>query len=315
MSIMASIVNLIYAWIEGMIMVFVPTRFIAKDVSDQIVLITGGGSGIGRVLAIQFAAKGCTPVIWDVNEAGMRETAAEVQKTTGKSCHYYVCDVSSRAAVYETMDRVKQEVGIADILINNAGIVNGKRLLDQSDERMIKLMEINVMAHFWTVKAVLPDMIRRNSGHIVSISSVAGISGACNMTDYCAAKFGAVGFMESLMYELIADGHDGIRTTIVAPWYINTGLFAGVDTGIIGFLHPHFVASQVLDAVLRNQAILFMPKILYVLFVLKSILPVRAMTQMFKALNGHKQMDTFVGREGSPVISNGNDPSIKSRVL
>lgn len=312
----ASIVNMIYAWIEGMIMVFIPTSLIAKDINDQVVLITGGGSGIGRLLAIKFAAKGCIPVIWDVNEAGMQETAAEVRKRSNQTCHSYVCDVSNRAAVYEAMNRVKSDVGRVDILINNAGIVNGKRLLELNDERMIKLMEINVMSHFWTVKAVLLDMIKSNSGHIVSISSVAGISGGCNMTDYSAAKFGAVGFMESLMYELAADGHDGIKTTIVAPWYINTGLFAGVDTGIIPFLDPEYVASRVLDAVLRNQGVLLLPKLLYVLFFLKSFLPVKAMLQMFKALNGHKQMDTFVGREGSAsAVTNGNDLSTKSRVM
>ena len=304
----ATIVNLLYAWIEGMILALLPARFLPhKDVRNQVVLITGGGSGIGRLLAVKLASRGADPVIWDLNEEGMKETSDLVRQATSgqRTCRSYVVDVADRESVYEAAARVVRDVGRPiDLLINNAGIVNGKRLLDLPDDRMVKLMNVNIMAHFWTVKAVLPSMIARNSGHIVSISSVAGISGACNMTDYSAAKFAAVGFMESLMYELNADGHDGITTTIVAPWFINTGLFAGVDPGIIPFLDPEDVADQVVQAILLNRAVLLLPSLLYVLYALKSVLPVKAMVQLFKALNGHKQMDTFVGRENAqPVLS------------
>lgn len=313
MSMIAAIVNLLFSWIEGMITVFIPTRFLAKDISGQVVVITGGGSGIGRILAVKFADKGCTPVIWDLNQEGMRQTVDEVRRFTGRSCHYYACDVSDRKAVYETMARVKADVGPVNILVNNAGIVNGKRLMDMEDERMVKLMEVNTMSHFWTVKSVLQDMMDRNEGHIVSISSIAGLSGACNMTDYCASKHAAIGFMEALMFELNADGFTGVKTTTVCPWYINTGLFAGVDPGIVPFLEPEYVAESVVDAVLRNQAVLFMPKALYFLLVLKAMMPTKALIHLFKGLNGHKHMETFVGRT-AVVSNNGNDPSIKSRV-
>lgn len=305
MSMIASVVNMLYTWVEGMLLLLVPTRFLAsKDISGQVVLITGGGSGIGRILASKFAGKGCKPVVWDVNQEGMRQTVEEVLRTTGQVCHSYVCDVSDRAAVYATMDRVKEEVGSVDILVNNAGIVNGGRPLHLDDERMVKVMDINVISHFWTVKSVLRDMIGKNRGHIVSISSIAGLSGGCNMSDYCASKHAAIGFMESLMFELDADGHDGIKTTTVAPWYISTGLFAGVETGIVPFLEPEFVASSVLDAVLRDQAVLYLPKPLYLLVAIKAIMPTKALIHLFKAMNGHKHMASFVGRTGStaPVV-------------
>lgn len=303
------LVNLFFVlveWIRGILLTIIPSLNPKKDVTDKIVLITGGASGIGRIMAQSFAKLGAIVVIWDVNETGLKEVEKDIKESGGK-CYSYVCDISERKNVYSTADQVKANLGTdhIDILINNAGIVNGKRFLDLDDERIERLMKVNSQAHFWTTKAFLPSMMEKNSGHIVAIASIAGLSGGCNMSDYCASKFSNIGFMEALMYELDSDGYTGVKTTIVCPWYINTGLFAGVQTGIIPLLEPSYVAKRIVEAVLREQELLFLPRLLYFMYTLKTLLPIQAMIKMFRALNGHRQMDTFVGREGVIGVSKG----------
>lgn len=170
-----SIFKMLIKWIEGMVLAFTPSKFLEKDVSGQVVLITGGASGIGRIMAEKFAERGARIVIWDVNESGLKETKDHLNQRHGKQvCSSFVCDISDRETVYRTAEEVRAQIGCIDILVNNAGIVNGKRLLQLDDSKIVKLLEINTLSHFWTVKAFLPDMISRRRGHIVSIASIAG---------------------------------------------------------------------------------------------------------------------------------------------
>eukprot|EP00106_Octopus_bimaculoides_P018027 XP_014785469.1 PREDICTED: retinol dehydrogenase 10-B-like [Octopus bimaculoides] len=127
-------------------------------------------------------------------------------------------------------DCVKNEIGNVDILVNNAGIVTGKNLLDCTDQDIIKTMQVNVLAHFWTIKAFLPKMIERNSGHIVTISSTAGVIGVNKLTGYCASKFACVGLDEALRSELSSLKKDGVHMTLACPYYTNTGMFLGAKT-------------------------------------------------------------------------------------
>ena len=101
--------------------------------------------------------------------------------------------------------------------------MQGKSFLELTDEQVQKTMDVNVMAHMWLAKAFLPEMIRTNCGHIVTISSAAGILGVNGLADYCASKFAAFGFDESIRLELKAQNITGVHTTCVCPYYINTG--------------------------------------------------------------------------------------------
>ena len=121
-------------------------------------------------------------------------------------------------------------MGDVDILVNNAGIVTGKKFLDATDGAIEKTFQVNTLAHFWLGKAFLPSMIDKNHGHVVTIASMAGIFGMAGLCDYCASKYAAVGFDESLRNELVAMAKDGIHTTVVCPYFINTGMFDGVQT-------------------------------------------------------------------------------------
>ena len=112
------------------------------------------------------------------------------------------CDVSSPDDVNRAAADAVKEFGDVHILINNAGIVSGKTLLENSDKMIQKTLEINTLAHAYTVRAFLPAMLAKNEGHVVTIASAAGLIGVSGLADYCASKYGVVGFDESLRMEL-----------------------------------------------------------------------------------------------------------------
>ncbi|XP_073346681.1 epidermal retinol dehydrogenase 2-like isoform X1 [Pagrus major] len=259
--------------VESFIHLFVPIK--KKNIAGEVVLISGSGSGIGRLMAQEFAALGTVLVLWDINQEGMKETARLAKQSGASRVHYYLCDCSDKNEVYRVADQVKREVGDVSILVNNAGIVTGKKFMDAPDSLIEKTVEVNTMAHFWTYKAFLPAMIANNHGHLVSIASSAGLIGVNGLADYCASKFAAVGFAESVGLELLATGKDGVKTTIVCPYFINTGMFDGCQTKwprLLPILDPDYVAKKIIHAVLTDQVFLLMPKSMYLIAALKNVL-------------------------------------------
>lgn len=288
-----------YYWLLSMVMVFVPTRLIAKDVKGKTVLITGAGGGIGSLLAENFGALGCRLVLWDINGALNTKTKQIVQKKHPEcDVTVYTVDLSKLEEIKDTANKVLKYVGDVDILVNNAGVVFGKSVLDSVEGQMVKTMEVNCFAHYWTCKAFLPAMLSRNSGHIVTVASSAGLMGVPRMADYCASKFAAVGFEESLRNELGTLGKDGVHTTVVCPYLINTGMFDGCKSKfpfIMDALDPKYVADEVTKAVLRNQEVLYLPRLIYVLFAIKAILPVKCQYLLHDFAGATTLMNTFAG--------------------
>ncbi|KAK7062983.1 hypothetical protein SK128_027694, partial [Halocaridina rubra] len=184
-----------------------------------------------------------------------------------------------------------------DILINNAGIVTGKNFLQASDQLVERTFSVNIMSHFWTVKAFLPDMINANKGHVVTVASLAGLAGVNKLVDYCASKFAAVGFDESLKLELMVEGHNGVKTTAICPYYINTGMFDGVKSKLISILDPEYVASEAVDGILLNTPVVILPSFCQFLIILKHILPEKGLLLMGKASGINTAMDDFSGRK------------------
>ncbi|KAM6989516.1 epidermal retinol dehydrogenase 2-like [Tautogolabrus adspersus] len=282
--------------IESFIYFFLPMK--KKNVTGEVVLITGSGSGIGRLMAQEFAALGTVLVLWDINEDGMKETARLAKESGASRVHYYLCDCSDRTEVYRVADQVKREVGDVSIMVNNAGIVTGKKFMDAPDSLIEKTVEVNTMAHFWMYKAFLPAMIANNHGHLVSIASSAGLIGVNGLADYCASKFGAVGFAESVGLEMLALGKEGVKTTIVCPYFINTGMFDGCQTKwptLLPILDPKYVAKKIIHAVLTDQVYLLMPRSMYAIAALKNILPMKQGILLGQYLGAFNLMDTFKG--------------------
>ncbi|MFA6508677.1 MAG: SDR family NAD(P)-dependent oxidoreductase, partial [Treponemataceae bacterium] len=145
-----------------------------KSIQNQVALVTGGASGIGRLIALAFAERGAKVAVWDVNEAALRKIEADA-KEKGVSILGMRCDVSDKDDVYARAADLAAVLGPVDILVNNAGIVSGSKFLETSDEKILRSMNVNLLSNFWTDKAFLPSMIERNRGHLVTISSAAGI--------------------------------------------------------------------------------------------------------------------------------------------
>ncbi|NWQ62883.1 RDHE2 dehydrogenase, partial [Neopipo cinnamomea] len=291
------IVLLLYYLLESLVFLVLPRW--KKNVSGEIVLITGAASGIGRCLSLKFARLGATLVLWDINQEGLKETVRLARENGAVRVHCYICDCSNRQDVYRVADQVKKEVGDVNILVNNAGIVTGKTFIDSPDSLVEKTMEVNTMAHFWMYKAFLPAMTASNHGHLVSIASSAGLCGVTRLSDYCASKFAAVGFAESVDAEMKTLGKTGIKTTIVCPYVIDTGMFDGVEAKwphVLPLLDPEYVAEKIVTAVRQNQEILVIPRIGYVLVALKGILPVKATVLLLDYFGALNLMDTFKGR-------------------
>lgn len=266
------------------------TRFAGSHV-----LITGAGSGIGRLMAGKIAARGAHTILWDIDAPAL-EALAEGLSQQGQPCSTYVCDVSDREAVRVTAQRVLEEVGSVDILINNAGIVSGKPLLEMSDEAIQRTFAVNTLALFWTTRAFLPAMLEQQRGHIVTIASAAGIAGTARLTDYCASKHAAVGFDEALRVELRHLGHP-VRTTVVCPYYVATGMFEGTRSSspLLPIQDPEVVAERIVGAIRKDRARVFLPWILPSSYLFR-LFPTALFDAVMRVLGVSHSMDEFTGR-------------------
>lgn len=271
-------------------------------ISGKTALVTGGASGMGRLMAMKLARRGARVVIYDLDEAAIEEAVREAGAYNGGRAYGYVCDVSDREMVYEVADRVRREVGDVEILINNAGVVTGKTLMEAPDEQIERVFKVNALALYWVTKSFLGPMMEKNEGHIVTIASAAGIIGVSKQTDYSASKHAAVGFTESLRVELKRYGYRGIRTTIVSPYYVDTGMFRGVKTRfprVLPILDPDRVAEKVMRMIERNRQEIKMPFIVTTVPALH-VLPANLLDWIMDFFGVNHSMDEFVGREGEP---------------
>ena len=197
--------------------------------------------------------------------------------------------------------RSKQRREKPDILINNAGLVNGKRFLDCSDAEIQRTVGVNTMALFWTARAFLPDMIKRNAGHVVTVASAGGLIGTAKLADYCASKFAAVGFDESIRAEL-KQSAPGVKTTVICPFFINTGMFEGVKTRfpwLLPILDERYAADRMVRAIRRRQPRLVMPLLVYTVPLLR-LMPVAVFDWLANFLGVHISMQDFRGRTPKP---------------
>ncbi|KAL1464186.1 hypothetical protein WDU94_003858 [Cyamophila willieti] len=197
-----------------------------ESVLGEIALITGTGHGIGRELALQYCAHGATVVGVDINEKGNAETAQLVKERGYTNFHTFTrCDISQRQNVTELGKKVKAKVGDVTIIVNNAGIMPCHPLKNTSEEEIRKIFDVNVFSHFWVLETFLPSMMEKNHGHIVGISSMAGVVGLPNLVPYCASKFAVRGYMEALAEELREDARNSkIKFTSIFPFMVDTGL-------------------------------------------------------------------------------------------
>ena len=261
------------------------------------VLITGGASGLGKIMGRMALEKGAKCfIIWDINLVGIEATRKELGKY-GK-VKGYVVDVSNNEIVNVAYRKTVEDCGEIDILINCAGIITSNKTFDQqTPDEIVKTMNINTIAPMFVARAMLPDMLKRNRGHVCTIASAGGMISNPKMSVYAASKWGVIGWSDSVRIELQEMKSD-VHFTTVAPYYINTGMFDGVKSRIIPILKPEYVAKRVIRAIERNKTFRGIPFGFHFIRFWQAILPTRVFDFFFGQVFGiYHTMDQFTGRK------------------
>ncbi|GAB1452409.1 SDR family oxidoreductase [Draconibacterium sp.] len=230
-----------------------------KEIEGKTILITGGASGIGKIMTRLMLERKTKVIIWDINQSKINDTISELTKYG--NIYGFNVDVSDIQQIQETAKKVKQEIGTVDVLINNAGIVVGKYFHEHSSTDIAKTMEINAIAPMYVTMEFLNDMLAQNSGHICNIASSGGIVSNPKMSVYAASKWSVIGWSDSLRIEM-KQLKKNVHVTTIMPYYINTGMFDGVKSKI-PILEPEAAALAIVKAIENNKKMVTIPGYIY----------------------------------------------------
>ena len=188
---------------------------------DRVAVVTGAGSGIGRGIATMMAARGAAVAVMDIDQASVAQTARLITEAGGRAASFRV-DVSRASEIDEAMSAVTRELGALDIMVNNAGVLDGYFSVDEMDEEVWRrVIDIDLTSVFLGCKRALREMLPRGRGRIVNMASVAGLNGTGGGAAYIAAKHGVVGLTRQMA---VAYSGRGITVNCVCPGAIPTGL-------------------------------------------------------------------------------------------
>jgi NAD(P)-dependent dehydrogenase (short-subunit alcohol dehydrogenase family) len=193
-----------------------------SSVSGKVAAVTGAGSGIGRALAVELAARGARLALSDIGEAGLAETA-ELAGQHGVEAHTKLLDVGDRDAVAAYADEVAGRYGVVHQAYNNAGIAFSRSVLDSTYEDYERVLRVNLWGVIHGTKAFLPHLIDSGDGHLVNVSSLNGYMAQGQMTHYCTSKFAVRGFTEAVRMEMLQEGHP-VLVSSVHPGGIKTNI-------------------------------------------------------------------------------------------
>ncbi|ETS74861.1 hypothetical protein PFICI_13345 [Pestalotiopsis fici W106-1] len=215
---------------------------------EEIILITGGSSGMGLVMAEMFAKQGIKVAVIDIN--GPKGTLPAGVK-------FYQGDVTSPESLHKAAESIRYDLGHPSVIINNAGLLNLGSIINIDPAKVQRLLNVNVTALFLVSKEFLPAMVERNHGHVVTIASMASYVAIAGMVDYAASKAAALAFHEGLTQEL-KHRYDAprIRTTVVNPSWVRTPMTAEIarHATIKGpMIEPDTVASAVVKQVISGR--------------------------------------------------------------
>jgi len=197
----------------------------SEELNGQVAIVTGGGRGIGRATALELASMGADIVVAELDKGNGERTASEVQ-ALGRRAVALATDVTRPSDLKAMADRTLADMGRIDILVNNAGIYRAAATLQITEEHWDSVLDINAKAVFFASQAVLPHMIARKRGCIVSLASMAAKVGSRTNLPYNASKAAVVSMTKSLA---VAHAADGIRVNCVCPGFVETDMWTKVS--------------------------------------------------------------------------------------
>ncbi|ODM18246.1 hypothetical protein SI65_06117 [Aspergillus cristatus] len=211
---------------------------------QELVLITGGSSGIGRRIAEDLSERGVKVVIVDIQEP---------QWNPPSNIYFYEADVTSSERVKAAAEAIREQHGHPTVLVNNAGVFFNGTILEEPESMIQKSFKVNILAHFLTVKEFLPKMVQQNHGHIITMASMASFITVGEMVDYACTKASALAFHEGLSQE-IRHWHraDKVRTSIVHPLWVHTPLIRNLIDAGGSFDQPIMDTGVVSGAVVKQ---------------------------------------------------------------
>jgi len=222
------------------------------DVKNAIIVVTGAAGGIGKAMAIRFAAEGAKLVVCsDLNGEGAAATAKQIGGVSFRT------DVSKEADIQHLIERVEADHGPIDMFCSNAGIGYPGGAETPNDQWQL-IWDVNVMAHVWAARHVVPRMIARGGGYLINTASAAGLLSQIGSASYAVTKHAAVGLAEWLA---ITHGDKGIKVSVLCPQAVRTAMTAGNPDGVAsvnGMIEPEDVAEAVMQAV-ASETFLILP--------------------------------------------------------
>ena len=250
-----------------------------KNLNNKIALITGASSGIGAETAKEFAKLGTTVLLLARTESNLKKVANEIIENGGKA-KIYPCDVGKYEQVKAVTDKIKQEVGIPDVIFNNAG--GGKwRFVEETEyEEAVEMISAPYLGAFFITKAFMPEMLKRNSGHIVNMSTFAAITPFAGATGYIAARKAMIGFHEALTYDLhgtnIKNSLSYFATVDNTFWEHNPGSRERVPGAqkLIPVITDKQAAKAIVKGVLKNKRKIYAPFMIKVVEFMAFINPI-----------------------------------------
>lgn len=195
------------------------------DLNNKVAVVTGSRRGIGKGIADRLAYAGAKVVLSDIDLKETEEAAREISGSRKTETMAVKCDVSKKSEVENLIKKTIERFGKIDILVNNAGIYFEKQFLEYSEDEWDKLLDINLKGVYLCSQAALKEMVKRNYGKIVNISSIAGFKGFPNASAYCASKAGIINLTRELALEV---AKNKINVNSVAPGLIETPMAKGI---------------------------------------------------------------------------------------
>ena len=226
----------------------------AQSLKGKVAFITGAGRGIGKATAIALANEGVNLGLLATTESNLKEVASIVEGL-GVKAAYAAVDVSSLEQVQEAIGKITNELGKADILINSAGIGKFASLLDMDPEEWKKIIDVNLIGTYYVTRTVLPQLIEKNAGDVINISSTNGLNGAATSSAYSASKFGVIGLTESLAQEV---RRNNIRVSALTPSTVATDMALGLNLipeNNEKYMQPEDIAEFIVAQLKLNQRV------------------------------------------------------------
>lgn len=226
----------------------------SQTLKGKVAYITGAGRGIGKATALALAKEGVNLGIMATTESNLKAVASEAEGL-GVKVAYSAVDVSSLEQVQQAIEKITGQIGKADILINCAGVSKFASLLDMDPEEWKKIIDVNLMGTYYVTRTVLPQLIEKNAGDVINISSTNGLGGAATASAYSASKFGVIGLTESVAQEV---RRNNIRVSALTPSTVATDM--AIDLNLIPekdekYMQPEDIAELIVAQLKLNQRV------------------------------------------------------------